>query len=157
MRPLLTFIFFALILNTSAQMNFADNGIPATTDPAPASGTLSGKITTTDNQPAAYVTVSLKGTGKATTTDADGFFLMRNLKEGNYVLAVSTVGLKSLEKEVTVSVNQNTRLSFTLQEDAKQLEAVYVIAGKSLNDRPVAIGKSPINPMDLPQSIAVIG
>jgi iron complex outermembrane recepter protein len=157
MRLVLTFMFFALILNTSAQMNFADNGIPATTDPVPPTGTISGKITTTDNQPAAYVTVSLKGTGKITTTDGDGFFLMKNLKEGNYILAVSTVGLKPLEKEVTVSVNQNTRLTFALQEDAKQLEAVYVIAGKSLNDRPVAIGKSPINPMDLPQSIAVIG
>ena len=135
MRLSLTFILLTFILNTTVQTNFADNGIPATTTPVSASGTISGKITTTDNQPAAYEIASLKGTGQTTTTYAEGFFLIRNLKEGNYVLAITTVGLRSVKKEVSVSVSRSTILTFTLQEDAKQHEAVFVTAGKSLNNR----------------------
>ncbi|MBS1654043.1 MAG: TonB-dependent receptor, partial [Bacteroidetes bacterium] len=43
-----------------------------------------------------------------------------------------------------------------LEEDAKQLSAVMVMSQKNLNDKPVAIGKIAIDPMDLPQSISVV-
>ncbi|MEJ7682594.1 MAG: hypothetical protein WKG06_33010 [Segetibacter sp.] len=44
-----------------------------------------------------------------------------------------------------------------MQENAEQLDEVIVTSRKSLNEKPVSVGKAPINPMDLPQSIAVIG
>lgn len=120
-------------------------------------GIVEGRVTTTDNQPAAGVSVDLRGTGKGTITDESGFFQLRNVKPGNYVLVVSFVGLETKEQPVTVKESQTAQLSLSLVEDARQLQAVIIQSRKSLNEKPVSIGKIAIAPMDLPQSIAVIG
>jgi iron complex outermembrane recepter protein len=156
MRLFLFVLCLTLALPGSSQM-FLSAPEPAPVLPEPPVGHIAGKITTTDGQPAAFVNITVKGTNKITTTDNDGTFILRNLKEGVYTLAISTVGLKAAETEVAISANNTSRVNISLQEDAKELEAVFVTAGKSLNDRPVSIGKVSVNPMDLPQSIAVIG
>ncbi len=120
-------------------------------------GIIEGRVTTTDTEPAAGVSVDLRGTGKGTTTDESGFFQLRNVKPGNYTLVVSFVGLQTREQAVVVKESQTTQLSLSLSEDARQLQAVIIQAHKSLNEKPVSIGKIAINPLDLPQSIAVIG
>jgi iron complex outermembrane receptor protein len=157
MRSLLFVFFLAISFNGLAQFNLTGNHPAPDFHPEPPAGSITGKITTTDNQPAAFVTVSIKGTSRMTTTDSYGIFSLVNVKEGNHILAISTIGLKPVEKEVAVAVNQTTRVTLTLLEDAKELDVVYVTAGKGLNSRPVSIGKMPVNPMDLPQSISVIG
>jgi len=101
--------------------------------------------------------VHLKGTTINTVTDESGNFIIKNVKEGVYVLQISMVGLQSQEKTITVVKDQTTSVSLTLVEDAKQLSIVVVTSAKTLNKRTVAIGKAPIDPMDLPQSIAVLG
>ena len=120
-------------------------------------GTVQGYITTTDNQPAASVSVILKGTNKGTITDDNGFFVLKGVKEGNHVLAVSMTGLQHLEKQVVIKADETTSLQLHLVENAQQLNEVVVRSQKSSNKKPVTIGKVPIDPMDLPQSIAVVG
>ncbi len=122
-----------------------------------AGGSIHGKVTTTDNMPAAGVTVYLKGTLKNTITDESGNFIIKGVKTGNYTLLLSMAGLQSIEKGVIVSEGVVTPVSFVLVEDAKLLSAVLVQSQKSLNEKIVSVGKVDINPMDLPQSIAVIG
>src|SRR5688500_4997267 len=157
MRSLLFVFFLAISFHGLAQVNLSGNDSVTAFHPEPPGGSIAGKISTTDDQPAAFVTVIVKGTGRMTTTDSYGIFTLMNVKEGNYILTVSTIGLKPVEKEVAVAGNQVTRVTLTLREDAKELDVVYVTAGKGLNSRPVSIGKMPVNPMDLPQSISVIG
>lgn len=60
-------------------------------------------------------------------------------------------------KKVIIRNGENAEVNFQLQENAEQLDEVIVTSRKSLNEKPVSVGKAPINPMDLPQSIAVIG
>jgi iron complex outermembrane receptor protein len=126
-------------------------------NPEVPAGTIQGTLTTTDNQPAAFVTVQLKGTNISTITDENGAFILKNVKAGSYVLEVSMVGLQTQQKAITVSNDQVLTIALALVEDAKQLSRVVVSSAKSLNQRPVIIGKAPIDPMDLPQSIAVLG
>ena len=120
-------------------------------------GTLQGTITTTDGQPAAYVSVVLKGTLKGTVTDEKGFFILKQIREGAYVLEVSLTGLQPQERNVTIKWNEVTTLNFTLSENAQQLNEVVVRSRKTLNEKVTNIGKVSIAPMDLPQSITVVG
>ncbi len=119
-------------------------------------GTVSGKITTTDHQPAAYVTVSVKGTNRVTTTDEQGSFSLR-VKEGRYTLEISLVGLTSQERTVEIKKDQIVTLNITLAENSKKLSEVTISSRKTLNEKTVSVGKVAINPLDLPQSIMVIG
>ena len=120
-------------------------------------GIIQGTIYTTDAQPAAYVSIILKGTNKGTITDDNGFFALRGVKEGKYLLEISMTGLQPQEKQVVVKADDVSNLELTLVENARQLREVVVRSQKSSNKKPVSIGKVAIDPMDLPQSIAVVG
>src|SRR5215203_4098956 len=47
-------------------------------------GGITGKVATTDNQPAAFVSVLIKENGFSAVTDENGRFSIRGLKEGVY-------------------------------------------------------------------------
>lgn len=130
-------------------------GIP--TDPIAHTGIIKGKVVTTDGNPGAYVNVVLKEINKTVVTDEAGLFVLRNIKPGTYTLQVSHTGLQSQEKQVELAAGDTKEYNFTLRETSLQLEEVIVEGRKSLNTRPVTVGKVPIAPMDLPQSISVIG
>src|SRR5690606_21202722 len=119
-------------------------------------GIISGNVTTTDNQPAAFVNITVKGTNKFATTDANGEFLLPNLKPGLYTVEISMVGLQTVMKEINVKKEGITQLNVVLTEDAKQLQHVMVTAGRNLNEKITSIGKLPVQPKDIPQAITVI-
>lgn len=120
-------------------------------------GTVQGHIQTIDNQPAAYVTVTLKEVNRSTITDENGGYTLRKIKPGQYTLLVTMAGLQEKEQAITVKKNEVSEVNFALSENRKQLEEVVVTNRKHLNDQPVSIGKIAIDPMDLPQSLSVIG
>ena len=119
-------------------------------------GTIKGIILTSDGKPAEFVNVMVKEIKKGTVTNEKGEFTFNNIKEGTYTISTAFVGLLSIEKQVTVTSNQNTELNFTLAENAQELSEVVITSRKSLNQKDVTIGKMPVKIMDLPQSVAVI-
>jgi len=155
MRKVYLLVLLALGLKGFAQMEMAVSA-PVHSGPEVPFGSVTGNVTTTDSKPAAFVSVVLKGTNKYSITDENGNFILKNIKEGLYTLEISMVGLKAIEKPVEVKKDQETSLAIALEEDAQQLAAVTIVARKTLNDKPVSIGKISIDPMDLPQSIATI-
>lgn len=119
-------------------------------------GTIKGKVVTIDNKPASYVNMVLKPGNKGVITGEDGSFVISRIKQRQYTIAASFTGLQTVEKQVQVLENQATEINIVLQESFQQLEEVVVESRRSLNERPVAIGKIQVAPMDLPQSIAVV-
>ena len=113
------------------------------------SGVIQGRIITTDDQPAAYVSVGLKEINRFTITDEKGIFSIRNIKPGVYTLQVSMAGLQAQEKEVNVKSEDAIVVDFTLVENQKQLEEVVITSRKTLNQTPVSIGKIIVDPLDL--------
>lgn len=91
---------------------------------------IKGKVLTADGQPAAYVSVGLKGKGIGVTTNDNGEFSFIKIKDGNYTIRVSAIGLKSAEKTVTVSGNQSINVNFSLLESSDQLKEVVVSGNK---------------------------
>lgn len=120
-------------------------------------GAIQGRVMTNDNQPAENVTVTLKELNRNTLTNQQGVYSIKHIKPGQYTLVVTMAGLQSKEQSVTVKAEAVTETDFTLSENHKQLEEVVVTNRRSLNDQPVSIGKIAVDPMDLPQSLSIIG
>jgi iron complex outermembrane receptor protein len=118
-------------------------------------GTLKGVIRTPDGKPASYVTVAIKEANKGTVTDEKGHYEVKGLKEGTYLLRVSSVGLSLQEKSVSISEGQVHHEDFVLSENASQLNEV-VVTGSNVINKPVSLGKANIRPLDLPQATAVV-
>src|SRR5690606_21818675 len=83
---------------------------------------LSGRVhDAASGAPLAGATVSVKGAGKATQTDAEGEFRLDGVA-GDAVLAVSFVGYTGLE----VPVQERSRLDIALQPESALDEVVVV-------------------------------
>jgi iron complex outermembrane recepter protein len=119
-------------------------------------GTIKGFVKTSDGQGAPYVNIILKGEHKGVVSESDGSFIIKNIKEGNYIIVASFVGLTPKEKAIAVIADQITLLDFELEESAQQLSEVEVVGSRGLNEQTINVGKVAINPMDLPQAAMVI-
>ena len=119
-------------------------------------GNLTGKVVTADGHPASYVTITIKELQTATLTDDEGIFRIAHLKPGTYTISASHIGLSTKEYSVAVSANTNASVGIELTETSRQLDQVIVNGKRGLNARPASIGKAPIDPMDLPQSMSVV-
>ncbi len=147
----------ALSVDGLAQNEIASlSGKTNVVDELPA-GLISGQVKTTDGQAAAYVTIYIRENSRTAITDQNGFFSIKNLKEGVYTLEISMVGLKPQQKTVEIRKDQASSISIVLEEDAKQLAFIVVTSGRRLNNKPATISKLDVNPMDLPQSLSVLG
>jgi iron complex outermembrane receptor protein len=122
------------------------------------SGSIKGKISSADGHPAAFVTVGIKDTKKGAVTNEDGSFVLKNIKPGNYQLVISCTGCKTIYREVTVAADETYEAELSLESTAAQLNEVVVegTRARSVNKRPVSIGKLPVAAIDLPQGVAVI-
>jgi iron complex outermembrane receptor protein len=120
-------------------------------------GSIQGRVTTSDGHAAGFVNIYLKEISKGTASEENGTYLLKNVKAGTYTISSSLVGLQTQEKTVAVEAGKVTNLDFALQESGKQLSEVQITAKRSLNERPLSIGKMAIRPMDLPQSMTVVG
>lgn len=117
---------------------------------------INGVVKTSDGSPAAFITVSVKNTAKATQTNEQGKFTFKNLTPGNYTFKLTGVGIKSHEVSLEVKEGNSTVQPITISESASQLAEVQVSGYKSSNQKAATLGKSGIAPKDLPQAVQVI-
>ncbi|GGK70092.1 TonB-dependent siderophore receptor [Rufibacter glacialis] len=137
------FFFMAFLLMTSSA--FAQNSH------------LRGRITTPQGEPAAFVSVLLKELQKTTLTSEEGSFYFRNVPAGTYTLQATCVGFTPMEQQVTVSYDKTVTHDLLLEKSNQRLGEVTVTGRQTLNEKPLSIGKVPIKPLDLPQSVTIIG
>ena len=78
------------------------------------------------NEHLPYITVALKGTTIGTVTDATGHYFLKNLPEGNFVLEISSVGYKTISRNVTLKKGKTLEENFEIEEDAIALDGVVV-------------------------------
>lgn len=136
-----------------------------------APGAIRGKVRTSDNKPAAGVSILLapenkggsEGTAappatKAATTNDDGEFTFTKLRSGTYHIQLSYSGHETKEATVTVEEGKTTTLSFQLTLSETQLQEVVVLS----NTNPYSLHK--VSPslrlneplLEAPQNIQVI-
>ncbi|HEU5365698.1 MAG TPA: TonB-dependent receptor, partial [Hanamia sp.] len=119
-------------------------------------GKIIGKVISSDGQPVAWVSISLKNSSLSAISDESGNFILKNIKPGTYTIIASYTGFQPVERIIEVSDEHTSEIIFTIKSTAKQLSAVIIDGRRSQNLQLVSIGKLPIAPMDLPQSISII-
>ncbi|TSJ44645.1 TonB-dependent receptor [Mucilaginibacter corticis] len=98
---------------------------------------VSGKIT--DQQTGEILpgaTVTIQNLAISTMSNAAGKYTFKNIKSGNYTVAVSYLGYKTGQKEITVS--SNARLDFALIRSTNVTEEVTVSATRASANSPTA-------------------
>ncbi|WP_128548247.1 TonB-dependent receptor [Larkinella soli] len=117
-------------------------------------GILSGKVTTSDGSPAAYVSVSVVGSRAGVATDENGAFLLTNLPEGEQTLRISGVGFDAVEQTVRVGTTPDPALTVVLRASARQLGEVVVTGQKRRTSSATRTNQELI---DIPMAIQVVG
>lgn len=125
---------------------------------AQTTGTIKGKITTSDNKPAEGVSVIIKNTGKNAVADNTGAFEIKSLTPGTYTLQLSLIGYKDVEQDVTVKSSEATPIDIKLTLSNKDLNEVVVVANKNSFKTNRLSGslrlQSPI--LEIPQNVQVV-
>jgi iron complex outermembrane receptor protein len=125
---------------------------------AQTSGSIKGKITTSDNKPAEGVSVIIKNTGKNAVADNTGAFEIKNLTPGTYTLQLSLIGYKDVEQDVSVKSSEATPIDIKLTLSNKDLNEVVVVANKNSFKTNRLSGslrlQSPI--LEIPQNVQVV-
>ena len=85
-----------------------------------------------------YITIALKGTTVGTVTDATGHYFLKNLPEGNFLMEVSSVGYKTVTRNVALKKGKTLEENFELEEDAIALDGVVVSANRNETTRRMA-------------------
>ena len=97
-------------------------------------GTIKGTVKTSDDKPAAYVNVGLKGTNKGTATNEDGVYEITGVKAGSYTLKASYIGLTTKEISIDIKAGETKVVPvITLEENHEQLQEI-VVEGNRFDD-----------------------
>ena len=116
---------------------------------------LSGKITDETGLPVSKVNIDINELKKIIQTDIRGKYLIQNIKPGTYTLSISHIGRK--KQMHSISIYQNEVADFVLANDAKRLSEIVVMGAQTMNHGLTNVGKASNKPLDLPQSVAVVG
>ncbi len=80
-------------------------------------GAIIGRIVDSEDLPLPGAAVFIKSLNKGVVTDNDGVYRILGLSKGNYIVTVSYVGFKPVEKEVSVKEGASVSLDFQLSDN----------------------------------------
>lgn len=124
----------------------------------PESGIVKGQVNTSDNKPASFVTVLLKGTRKSVVTEENGSFILSKITPGTYQLEVSLVGYETLHQQVVVEKDKITAVALQLTVSNTQLEEVTVAnaRNKFADKTSEQVARMPLRNLENPQVYNVV-
>ncbi|WP_234571564.1 TonB-dependent receptor [Rhodohalobacter sp. 614A] len=142
-------IFFFMLLTGLSQIVSAQN-----------TGTIEGRVLTSDGEPAATVNVILEGTQKGTATDRNGEYALRNIEPGSYTVVFSFIGLDTKNLRVTVRAGETVNVDdVILSENTQQLNEAIIVASRlnKFSEKTTDyVARMPIENLSNPQSYTVV-
>lgn len=121
-------------------------------------GIVKGKIFSSDGFPLSGIAIKLGKASETNSTNSNGEFSFFHFPTGNHVITLEGEGLKKQSKEIKVLANETTYVEFKLVEDIQSLQEIVIVIQNSPNKkRETVLSGLEIKPMDLPQSIQIIG
>ena len=124
-------ILFALFLLPSMMLADGTNDSPEQIKRG-TDANITGHVqdaTTKEHLP--YINIQVKGTTIGVTTDATGYYMLKDLPVGDLTLEVSFIGYKKVTKKVTTKANTLLEVNFLLEEEALAIDEVVVSATRS--------------------------
>ncbi|PSL43815.1 iron complex outermembrane receptor protein [Chitinophaga niastensis] len=121
-------------------------------------GTIKGKVLTTDGKSATDVVVLLKETNETVITETDGSFVFDQLKPGNYHLEVTLMGYKTVVEQVLVVASKTNTIKLKLDVSSKALKEVVVTGNhnKLIRTSSYDVAKMPLKNLENPQVYSTI-
>jgi len=86
---------------------------------------ISGKVTI-ENKEIQQTTIELLKTKYKTQTDSLNNYKLENISAGNYKIQISSLGLKTITKNIVLKENENLIIDFELKENQNELNEVVV-------------------------------
>lgn len=122
-------------------------------------GTLKGKVITSDNQPAPYVTITVSGAQRNAVTDEAGFYSITKIPAGHYTLEVSLVGYETLTRAISITADETTVADFQVSISNSQLQEVIVTNSKNkfVYKSSEYVARMPLKNLENPQVYNVVG
>jgi outer membrane receptor for ferrienterochelin and colicins len=105
---------FTILLFSILQVSFSQN-----------TTSISGKVSI-ENQENPQANVQLLKTNYKTQTDSLGNYKLENIPQGNYKIQISSLGLQTIIKNISVKENQPLILDFELSNDENELNEVVI-------------------------------
>lgn len=124
----------------------------------PLSGTIYGKVFTSDGYPAAGVTVWLSDLKRGTTAAEDGSYALQNVPAGEHEMTVSLIGHRVLSQQIRLRPSQQLQIKLQLQLSEAELEEVIItnVAGTYHTNRLSASLRQQTSLLKLPQNVQVV-
>lgn len=92
-------------------------------------GTLKGRVIAADDKSGLpFANIMVEGTSNGTSSDLDGYFILRNIDAGKQKIKVSYVGYLSKIEEVVIKANQTTDIEFVLSIGQEQTQEIVITA-----------------------------
>lgn len=91
-------------------------------------GSLAGRVSTSNGEPAQFVNVSLVNTSHGAIVGAQGDYSINDIPAGKYQVQASFIGLQTKVNEIEIVGGQKLTLDFVLSENSQQLKEVIIIA-----------------------------
>jgi iron complex outermembrane receptor protein len=121
-------------------------------------GIVEGKIISSDGYPLSGISIKLGKAYETNKTNSNGEFSFLNFPTGTHIITLEGEGLKKQSKEIKVLANETTYVAFKLIEDIQSLKEVVIVIQSSPNKkRETVLSGLEIKPLDLPQSVQIIG
>jgi iron complex outermembrane receptor protein len=121
-------------------------------------GTIKGKVTTSDGQPAEHATVRIKGK-TAARVDKNGFFTFSGLEAGTYILSVTFTGQEPQERTVTLQAGETAVADFSLSASMQALNEILIVGDKyTITSRKQSdnVARLPLKNLENPQVYNVV-
>ncbi len=128
-------------------------------------GVLMGKVVDHKNHPLGHANVFVKSTTYGSSTDAEGFYLIKNIPSDTLNVVVKYLGFKKIEEIVAIPANDTTIKNFMLIPDVLDFETIIItgtrnpltklessVAITTLNQNEIS-RRSPQNTADLLKAI----
>ncbi len=123
---------------------------------AATTGVLTGRVYLPTGRPAAQAGVLLAGQRLTTVTDEAGQWKLV-APAGAYRLLIRLPEYAATETNVRINAGQTTAVApITLALNEQGLSEVKITGQQTANERPVAVGKMAVRPLDLPQSVQTV-
>ncbi len=93
---------------------------------------ISGKILNQDNQGVTGASIILKGTVRGVQSNQNGEYVIKSVPAGEYILSVSSIGLKIQEITIKVDESEAKKVDFKMEESSYILNGIDVIATRGV-------------------------
>jgi len=111
--------------------------------------TITGQVTDDQKSPIIGASVVLLGTTVGNATDIDGNYQINKAPSGKFTIKASSLGFKSVTKEITLENNQTITVNFILASDVMNMEEMVIVGYGTNRKRNITSSISSIKAAEL--------